>query len=157
MDHLIYAKLSYEKALKNNEIANDPQVWFEYSKVLMHLGEADLGLKTITSMNRKFDNNEHQGIFHLTAGAMLSAMGKHEQAGQYFFEAIQIGVPKFFSKSDLMFILSRSFEQLGFETKATGTDPVEEGYQMVGFLFYISMICDRFLAICCQRSLVNQL
>jgi hypothetical protein len=97
----------------------------------MHLGDAELGFKTVTSMIRQFEDDEHQGIFYLTAGAMLSSMGKHEQAGQYYFEAIQIGAPKFFSKSDLMFILSRSFEQLGFETKASGSDPVEEGYVMV--------------------------
>jgi hypothetical protein len=98
----------------------------------MHLGDAESGLKTITSMMRQFDaHDEHQGVFYLTAGAMLSSMGKHEQAGQYYFEAIQIGAPRFFSKSDLMFILSRSFEQLGFETKSSGADPVEEGYIMV--------------------------
>ena len=126
-----YAKSSYELCLKSSEISSDPQVWLEYSKILMHLGESDLGLKTITNMIRKFDSDDRQGIYHLTAGAMLSSLGKHEQAGQYFFEAIQIGTPKFFTKSDLMFILSRSFEQLGFETKTTGSDPVEDGYVMV--------------------------
>lgn len=133
-----YAKVSYEKALKNAGMSSDAQVWLEYSKVLMHLGDVELGLKTITSMIRQFEDDEHQGVFYLTAGAMLSSMGKHEQAGQYYFESIQIGAPKFFSKSDLMFILSRSFEQLGFETKASGTDPVEEGYIMV--LFFIPIV-----------------
>jgi tetratricopeptide (TPR) repeat protein len=132
VDHLRFAKESYEKALKSSEISSDSQVWLEYSKVLMHLGDAESGLKTITAMMRQFDSHdEHQGVFYLTAGAMLSSMGKHEQAGQYYFEAIQIGAPRFFSKSDLMFILSRSFEQLGFETKSSGADPVEEGYIMV--------------------------
>lgn len=136
-----YAKVSYEKALKNPEISSSPLVWLEYSKVLMHLGEAELGLKTITSMIRLFDSDEdNQGIFYLTAGAMLSSIGKHEQAGQYYFEAIQLGAPKFFTKSDLMFILSRSFEQLGFETKASGTDPVEEGYIMVLFVNFFIFI-----------------
>lgn len=129
--HLIYARSAYEKALESPQIADDSSTWLAYSKILMHLGEADLGVKTITTMMRKFQNDGETSLYHLTAGAMLSSMGKYEQAGHYFFETIQLGLPKFFNKSDLMFILSRSFEQLGYETKTDANDPVEDGYVMV--------------------------
>ena len=132
MEHLTYAKASYEKVLKDAGISSDPAVWLEYSKVLMHLGESDLGLKTMATVIRRFDNHPNRSLFRLTAGAMLSAMGKYEEAGNYFFECIQLGPPKYFTKSDLNIILSRSIEQLGFETKTNTTDPVEDGYVMVG-------------------------
>lgn len=129
--HLVYARSAYEVALQNPQIADDSSTWLAYSKLLMHLGEAELGVKTITTMLRKFHNDGNSSLYHLTAGAMLSSLGKYEQAGHYFFETIQLGLPKFFTKSDLMFILSRSFEQLGYETKTDANDPVEDGYVMV--------------------------
>ena len=129
--HLTYARAAYEKALEDPEIAEEANTWLEYSKVLMHLGEADLGIKTITTMLRKFQGDGNSALYHLTAGAILSSVGKYEQAGHYFFETIQMGLPKFFNKSDLMFILSRSFEQLGYETRTDSSGPVEDGYVMV--------------------------
>lgn len=140
MEHLKYAKASYEIALKDKSICADSSVWLDYSKVLMHLGEPDQGLRTMTTMIRRFDGHSNMSLFHLTAGAMLSAMGKYEQAGHYFFECIQLGLPKHFTKSDLMFVLSRSFEQLGFETKSTSSDPVEEGYVMVRLSFLTTVV-----------------
>jgi hypothetical protein len=97
----------------------------------MHLGESDQRLKTVNTMIRRFDGNQNMPLFHLTAGAMLSAMRDYEKAGNCFFECIQLGLPRYFSKSELMFVLSRSFEQLGFETKSTSSDHVEDGYIMV--------------------------
>ena len=128
---MVYARAAYEIALESPELSEDSELWLEYSKVLMHLGEADLGVKAMTTMMRKFQADGNASLYHLTAGAMLSSMGKYEQAGHYFFETIQLGLPKFFTKSDLMFILSRSFEQLGYETKTDASEPVEDGYLMV--------------------------
>lgn len=99
----------------------------------MHLGEVDSAFKTITSTMRRFDLSPVDlSLFQLTAGCMLSALGKYEQAGQYFFETLQTGLPKFFTKSDIMFILSRSFEQLGYNQAQSNLEhAVEEGYVMV--------------------------
>lgn len=127
----MFARHAYEAALESPSVADDSSLWLQYSKVLMHLGEGELGVKTITGMLRRFPSGGNQSLYHLTAGAILSAMGKFEQAGHYFFESIQLGLPRFFTKSDLMFILSRSFEQLGYETKTEANEAVEDGYVMV--------------------------
>lgn len=98
----------------------------------MHLGEYDEGFKQINLLIKKIQYNtnldELRSLLTFLAGAMLSAMGKHEKAGEYFFQTKEMGLPKFFTKSDLMFILARSFEQKGFDTSSEADDG---GYEMV--------------------------
>jgi hypothetical protein len=95
------------------------------------MGENDLALQTINNIIKKFHDTSDISLYYITAGEMLSSIGKYEEAGKFFFETIQLGLPKFFTKSDLMFILSRSFEQLGFDVRMNNTDSTDEGYQMV--------------------------
>jgi hypothetical protein len=47
----------------------------------------------------------------LFAGGMLKAMGDFDKAGSYFFEAMNMGPPRLFSRLDMMFIVARTLEE----------------------------------------------
>ena len=60
-------------------------------------------------------------------GATLKAKELHDEAANFLFEAASSRPPRFFSKLDMMFIISRNIEEEG--TKKG--EPNEEAYEMV--------------------------
>lgn len=127
MYNLERAKALYETALLHVDLATDPGVWLEYSQILLFLGEFDLGTKTTALIASKFSNSSSAPIYLLNAAAMHSAEGQFELAGKFMFQSIQTGPPTFFSKSEMLFLLSRTFEQSG----QTDDSRAEDGYLMV--------------------------
>jgi hypothetical protein len=122
------AKALYETALLHMDIASDPGVWLEYSQVLLFIGDFELGAKTTALIASKFADTPNSPIYLLNAAAMYCALGQFEQAGKFMFQSIQAGPPRFFNKSEMLFLLSRTFEQSGI----TDDSRAEDGYKMVG-------------------------
>ena len=127
MYNLERAKALYETALLHVEIASDPEVWLEYSQILLFMGDFDLGTKTTALIASKFSNSPNAPIYLLNAAAMNCAQGQFELAGKFMFQSIQVGPPTFFSKSEMLFLLSRTFEQSG----QMDDSRAEDGYLMV--------------------------
>lgn len=111
----------------NLEQAADPSVWLEYSQVLLFQGNYDLGARTTALIATKFADTPSAPVYLLNAAAMFFAAGNFDQAGKHMFQSIQTGPPKFFSKSEMLFMLSRTFEQSG----TLDDSRAEDGYFMV--------------------------
>lgn len=77
------------------------------------------------SLNFQGDPNSANYMFYI--GALLKAEGHHDEAANFLFEATQSGPPRFFSKLDMMFIISRNIEEEGMKQG----EPNEEAYEMV--------------------------
>jgi hypothetical protein len=84
---------------------------------------------------QNFDGDPEFPNYLLQAGGILKAQGLHDQAANYFFDATQIGPPRFFSKLEMMFIISRNIEE-GNKDK---DEPSDDAFEMVGIGFsYLS-------------------
>lgn len=121
------AKELYENVLLDLDQAADPSVWLEYSQVLLFQGNYDLGSRTTALIATKFADSPNAPIYLLNAAAMYFAAGSFDQAGKNLFQSIQQGPPKFFTKSEMLFMLSRTFEQSG----TLDDSRAEDGYFMV--------------------------
>jgi tetratricopeptide (TPR) repeat protein len=73
-----------------------------------------------------FEDHEDFPSFLMLAGSMLKAMRDFDKAGSYFFEAMNTGPPRFFTRLDMMFIVARTLE----ESSSSGSS-TDEGYIMV--------------------------
>ena len=64
-------------------------------------------------------------------------MGDYDKASTYFFEASQIGPPKFFTKLEMMIIISRTIEE---QQAASEEEGEEEAYRMVWLFILLYFI-----------------
>ena len=78
-------------------------------------------------MLTRFESQDDFPKYVLFVGGMLKALGNFDKAGSYFFEAMNIGPPRLFTRLDMMFIVARTLE----ESTADSDEPVEDGYRMV--------------------------
>lgn len=102
-------------------------IMLDYSKVLQYAGEIDQATKIFMTMLSIFEERPEFPSFVFLAGGMLKAQGDFDKAGSYFFEAMNIGPPRLFSRLDMMFIVARTLE----EATKDSDEPVEDGYKMV--------------------------
>lgn len=149
MYNLTRAIQLYETALREHS-ANIISPSLEYCQALQcggHMNQAtDVIMTILTSLDDDPDPGQGPGsypgpdrashLFH--AGGLFKAQGLHDKASNYFFEATQIGPPKFFSKLEMMMILSRNIEESGKLASSTGTgagtgteEPSDDAYEMV--------------------------
>jgi tetratricopeptide (TPR) repeat protein len=103
-----------------------------YFKVLQHLGENDKAASFITSVLPSFDTHPSYPNLLFYAGVAYKALNRYEKANNYFFEASQLGPPRFFTKLEMMVIISRVIEENGGEE-----DGNDEAYKMVSLIYLL--------------------
>lgn len=116
--------------------------------MLLYLGEATRGLAVVEALISQ--STDKDPFLYLLAGAMHSILGQYKEAGECFFESIHCGPPRLFHRSDMMFVLSRSCELMGFESRFSNDD----GYSMVTHLRVVLsclMLC-RYSSTCRRRN-----
>jgi len=97
-----------------------------YCKLLQHLGEMDAAADVIEQVIGNSENDPEYTNYLFYAGAIYKSLNQHEKANSYFFEASQAGPPKFFSKLEMMAIISRLIEEYQGEENAD-----DDAYRMV--------------------------
>ena len=120
----------YENAMNSKNsmsIVSDPVVMTQYSRVLQYSGEIQQANQICMKMLTRFESQDDFPKYVLFVGGMLKALGDFDKAGSYFFEAMNIGPPRLFTRLDMMFIVARTLE----ESTADSDEPVEDGYKMV--------------------------
>ena len=124
--HLHRAKELFAEFLdKRGHASTIPvEIWVEYCRVLQYLGDNQTASTVIKTIITTFESDVDLPIYMFFAGVIFKALGQREVANNYFFEATQIGPPKFFSKMDMMMIISRVIE----ESDADGN---EDAYRIV--------------------------
>ncbi len=105
----------------------DAAVWLSYARVLQNLGARKEALEKLKYMSLNFHGDPNSANYMFYIGALLKAEGHHDEAANFLFEATQSGPPRFFSKLDMMFIISRNIEEEGMKQG----EPNEEAYEMV--------------------------
>ena len=108
-------------------IVSDPIIMTQYSRVLQYSGEIEQANQICMKMLTRFESQDDFPKYVLFVGGMLKALGNFDKAGSYFFEAMNIGPPRLFTRLDMMFIVARTLE----ESTADSDEPVEDGYRMV--------------------------
>jgi tetratricopeptide (TPR) repeat protein len=97
-----------------------------YCKLLQHLGEMEEAAAVIEQVLVNNENDADYPNYLFFAGAIYKSLNQHEKANNYFFEASQSGPPKFFSKLEMMAIISRLIEEYQGEENAD-----DDAYRMV--------------------------
>ena len=126
--HLERAKVLFEGVLRPTEEFMESAVpWIDYARVLQNMGNRKAAIGILQHVVTSFEGDPEIPNYLFYIGAMLKSEGLFDEASNYFFEATQSGPPRFFSKLDMMFIISRNIDEEG---SLTG-EPNEEAYEMV--------------------------
>ena len=112
---------------KTESFKDDVVFWNEYVRVLQLTGNNETAALTMKEILTNFPGSEAYPTYLFATGAIYKALGQHEIASDYLFEATQIGPPKLFSKLDMMFIISRNIE----ESNKNKDDDGADAYEMV--------------------------
>lgn len=105
-----------------------------YCKVLQHCGEMEAAAEVIANVIAQAVDGDPEYPNHLfVAGAVHKAIGELDKANNYFFEASQVGPPRYFSKLEMMIIISRCIEEGGgpIEAMDQSEDDPNDAYAMV--------------------------
>lgn len=125
--HLARAKQLYESAFRRSKELRSPATLHAYRKVLTLLGEMEKAASVTQMIAEEFEHDSEYANYLFYAGGICKSLGLHEKANTYFFEASELGPPKFFSKLEMMMIISRTIEQ-----ESANEDSEEDGaYKMV--------------------------
>jgi len=125
--HLGRARQLYESAFRRSKELCTASTLYSYCKVLTLLGDMDAASAVALKILNDFEHDGEYANYLFFAGGIFKALGLHEKANTYFFEASEVGPPKFFTKLEMMMIISRTIEQ-----ENSNEDTEEEGaYKMV--------------------------
>jgi tetratricopeptide (TPR) repeat protein len=124
--HLIRSKELYQDYLKSHPHFDDTDELITYCKVLQHLGDVEGAKTVINKVLASNDQHPDYPNFLFYAGVIYKALGQCEKANNYFFEAQEVGPPKFFTKLEMMVIISRLIEEMQGEDNAD-----DDAYKMV--------------------------
>jgi len=126
--HLERAKVLFDAVLKpTEEWMQTAAPWLDYARVLQNMGNRKAAIGILQHIVTTFEGDPELPNYLFYIGAMLKAEGLFDEASNYFFEATSSGPPRFFSKLDMMFVISRNIDEEG----ATNGEPNEEAYEMV--------------------------
>ncbi len=123
--HLMRSKALFEEFFEANPAHDTPDDLVVYCKVLQHLGELDAAANIVRVIVNNHDGEPDYPQYLFLAGCIYKSMKLNESANNYFFEAAQVGPPRFFNKLEMMIIISRTIEEL------QGEDADEDSYRMV--------------------------
>ena len=121
----------YEIAYKKIDVTENVQFILDYANALSFLGEFQKAYELMKLLTTKFEDHKDIPNFLFYTGIVLKALGRHDEAADYFFEATQIGPPKLFSKLEMMFIISRNIEQGSKNKDVALVDAYEMVYEHV--------------------------
>jgi tetratricopeptide (TPR) repeat protein len=105
--------------------------WLLYFKILLFLGQYQRAIEVIAIILKKSENDYDYPNYLFYAGVAHKAYQDFDMANNYFFEATQLGPPKFFNNIEMMTIISRNLEDL--ENDDSDRD---DAYRMVFMIFY---------------------
>jgi hypothetical protein len=125
--HLNKALELYESCLESTEVNQTSHTWIQYCQALQISGDLEKATTVILSILSSFEDDVDYPSFLFFAGGLYKAQSMHDKASNYFFEATQIGPPKFFTKLEMMCIISRNIEEAGKSTD----DNSDDAYKMV--------------------------
>ncbi len=124
--HLIRSRDLFSEYLVSHPNYDDPDDLLVYCKVLQHLGDTQTASNIMTILLTNHENHPDYANFLFYAGVIYKALGQYERANGYFFEAQQVGPPKFFTKLEMMVVISRLIEELQGEENSD-----DNAYKMV--------------------------
>ncbi len=105
-----------------------------YCKVLQYLGEFEAaGVFMVEQILPYATEDPDYPNYLFCAGVIFKAQGKNEAANDHFFNASQLGPPRFFNKIEMMMVISRTIEEMGADDESN-----EDAYRMVS---YCDVIC----------------
>jgi tetratricopeptide (TPR) repeat protein len=133
--HLFRSKELFKEYLSVHPHYDEANDLITYFKVLQHLGEKVEAANVIQRVLTRSESHPDYANFLFYAGVIFKTLDQYEKANSYFFESQQVGPPKFFSKLEMMVIISRLIEELQGEENAD-----EDAYKMVrkGFILSVS-------------------
>lgn len=103
--------LAFEFFRKNPDWSNITD-WLVYFKTLLFLGQYQSAIDVISIILKKSENDYDYPNYLFYAGVVHKANEDFDMANNYFFEATQLGPPKFFNNIEMMTIISRNLEDL---------------------------------------------
>ena len=124
--HLYRSRELFKDYLQSRPNHDDIDDLVTYCKVLQHLGENEEAAKVISLVVANSEGHPDYPNFLFFTGVIYKALGQYEKANSFFFEAQQVGPPKFFTKLEMMVIISRLIEEMQGEENAD-----DDAYQMV--------------------------
>ena len=138
------ASMYYERHFALHIEWNNANDYVEYIRMLINLGDYQPAVPIVHRLVTYFehDDNIHNYLFY--AGVVYKAVRDLEKANYYFFEASQLGPPKFFNKIEMMTIVSRTLEEISGEN---GED-VEDAYRMVILSIFVRLFCFLLIPTC---------
>jgi tetratricopeptide (TPR) repeat protein len=125
--HLHQARELYTKHFDINKSWRHVKDHIDYFRCLLYSGELRTAATVISEVISRFEHDPRLPDYQLYAGAVYKALHEHDKASNYFFEATQTGPPRFFSKIEMMTIISRNLEEMGME----GEEDSDNAYRMV--------------------------
>jgi tetratricopeptide (TPR) repeat protein len=129
------AKYFFEKHFDHYPKWKISDDYIEYLRVLIILGEYNLAVQVIQCVLSIFEREEDAANYLFYAGCIHKRLNDFNRANHYFFQAIELGPPKLFSKLEMMVILSRVIEDEKAEAGLTNEN--DSAYQMVHTQFVI--------------------
>ena len=117
----------YDKLYRTIDTSENPMFILDFANALSYMGHFDRVYNLLLILVQRFEDHKDIPNFLFYTGIALKALGRHDEAADYFFEATQIGPPKLFSKLEMMFIISRNIEQGSRNRDA----PMADAYEMV--------------------------
>lgn len=127
--HLEEAQRRFEKHFERHPLWPHAKDWIAHMRCLLYLGELQTALRVAQQLVQRFDNHARLPDFHFYAGVICKALHLHDKASDHFFEAMQIGPPRFFSSSEIITVISRNLEEMN--VGVGGEEDVGEAYRMV--------------------------
>lgn len=109
----------------------------EYVRLLVLLGDYQTAAEIIDVVLVQFENDDRIANFLFYAGCIYKELQDFDRANNFFFESAQYGPPKFFSKIEIMIVISRLIEETGSEGDdgglggVTGGGAGEDAYRIV--------------------------
>jgi hypothetical protein len=125
--HLYRARDLLDDCLNTTPSLRTAATTFLFCKVLHLLGDMRAASVEILRILAEYEHDSDYANYLFFAGGVFKALGMHDKANNYFFDASQVGPPRLFSKLEMMIIISRTIEE------QTVDDDVEEedAYKMV--------------------------
>lgn len=125
--HLYRSRDLFKEYVDSLETYESSEDLLTYCKVLQHCGDMQTAAEIINIILTHFDTDVEYPNYLFYAGVINKAAGDIEKATNYFFEASQVGPPRYFSKLEMMVMISRILE----ESQGGLDENDDQAYEMV--------------------------
>lgn len=125
--NLLAAKEMFRQHFSQNPEWENPYDYVEYFRCLLYYGEFRDAADLIRQILVKFELDPYFADYCFYAGVVFKALREYETANNYFFDAIQNGPPRYFTKIEMMTVISRNLEEMNAEID----EDTDNAYHMV--------------------------